>query len=572
MKISEAWIDYSEAAQQAEQFHPIFRVYQKLAANKIEKRNGCNPFPYGEGTAASIIRKMPPRVLRHLPVGRLRNISDEFMSIVVEFIVEEIFARNCKREEGFIQSLWHILEDGMTMGFNTVTPYFTKVNGAYTVDYRLHYWADVFPAPGVKNINSGDVFIRDWWSKSDVEQLIEMASEDKTLNKKELQKLIEEKPTSRDSSNQSEANKQASVSNLGYEVIRYYVLEDGKYMLYIFAPNSGDGTNRFIQKKELPSRGHVTFYYDPDFETAFGRSILGLIGGMQIDLDQMQRNRRKIQEIETNPMLVAKGYTQAKIQLKPQTVINLPPEASLEAFSFNTPSLDRFQEDKKASQADIYQIAGYPEPNTSGTSTADAGIGKTPTAIKTAQQNIDDGDNKIAENLKLFLEQFFTEALKIYFYNLPEAFLLEVSAEYAARLEAVAPERFVAPGLILVENDLDLYDYEIDIESGKDDVNEMKLGAVTRTLGLLEQSPMVGQRVAQIGILDDLIKEVIFASGLNNDSIAKKLAFLDNPNGAGTPSDVPFAGQPIPPEMAAEMADPALGGGGIQPNNPIRQG
>lgn len=577
MKIDEVAKEYSKAKTQAEQFGPIFRQYQKLAGNVAARVSGNNPFPYGEGTAASIIRKMPQRVLRQMPIGKLRNISDEFMAIMTEFIVDEIFARNARRKEGLIQTLWSVMENGITYGFCTVTPFFTRVNGSYTVDFRQHYWADVMPAPGVKDMNSGDIFIRDWWSKEDVNELEKMADEDDSLNKDAIKELKESEQTSRSSHNQSEQNIRASVSNLGYEVIRYYVLEDGEYKLYIFK----QGSDKFIQEKTLPSRGHITFYYSPDYLTAYGRSVLALIGGIQIDLDQAQQSKRKVQELEVDPMLIVQGWTMSKVQVKPRTMIQLPPDAKITPFSLNTPSLDNYNQDHSQGQALIYQLAGYPEANIPGDVSGSSAIGKTPTAIKQAQANIEAADNQVQHNLKLFLEELFVESLKIYFDNLPDEFLVEVSQEYEQRLIPIAPERFVADQVVIISNqDLSMFDYEIEIESGKDDVDSMKLDSIMKMLGLLEQSPMLAQRVQVLGIADDLIKEIIFATGLNNDNIAKKLSFLDNPNtmGIGQPGGDAMAGMPVPPEQA--MAEQMMMQGGMpnqnpivqtQPQNPVRQ-
>lgn len=577
MKKAEISNLYSSAKQQAEQFHPIFRAYQKLAGNVVDVREGCNAFPHGEGTYASIVRKTPPRVLKDMPIGQIRNISDPFQAIVNEALITDTFQRFAQRENGLIQAFRHTIEEGLSFGFDTATLFFTQVEGAYTVDFRRHYWADVFPVPGVTNMNDGDVFIRDWWSKTEIENLIEASKDDDTLNTQALKSLIECEQTSRDSSNQSEMNRRASVSNLGYEVIRYYVLEDGKYMLYIFAPNGKtfDDTE-FIQEKELPCRGHVHYYNDPDFQTPFGRPLASLVGGMQIDLDQAQRNRRKAREIEIDPMVILNGYTMSKVNIAPGTMINLPPQSQLSTFEMRTKSLDSYNEDKSADQAAIYQITGQPEGNSAGNLSGDAAVGKTPTAIKAAQSNIDNDDNRIADNLKLYLELFFTQALKIYYYNLPDEFLIEVSSEYEQKILQVAPERIIAPGVVLVTNDLDLFDYVIDIESATDDINAMKLDSIYKVLGLFEQSPMMAQRVAELGILDDLIQETLYATGLKNDNIAKKLSFLDSPQGVGSPEGVPFPGEPIPGDIAQQMAGtaPDVPDNPVvqtQPPNPVRQ-
>lgn len=575
MEVTQIRSEYEKAHEQAQMFAPVFKQYQRLAANKLDVPMGRNPFPFGEGTAASLIRKMPQRVLRQMPVGRLRNISDRFKSIMCEFLVDEVFARNARIDEGLIQTLWSVLEAGMTYGFCTVTPFFTRVRGDYTVDFRLHYWADVMPAPGVKNMNAGDVFIREWWAPDDVRQLIEAAKDDPTLDAAELSALLESGQSSRDSDMQSEPNRTAGVDNLGCEVVRYYVRESGRYMLYVFRP----GSERLIQAKELPCRGHVTCYHSPDFLTAYGRSILGLIGGIQIDLDNAQLGRRKVREHELNPMLIVKGYTLSRVQLRPGTVITMPVDSDMSPFRMETPSLLNYNQDHAQGQALIYNLAGYPEATLESGAGGDGSIGKTPAAIRRAQANIDAADNQVAHNLKLFLEQLFAQSLLIYFDAMPEAFAVDVSAEYASRLLPVAPERFVGPQtVVVVDNRLDLFDYEIDIESGKDDVNAMRLDSIVKTLGLLEQSPMLAQRVMTLGIADDLVKEVVYASGLNNDSIARKLSFLDNANTSvfGQPGGDPGAGQPVAPEVALAMASPPPQQSHnpvvqTQPGNPVRQ-
>ena len=145
------------------------------------------------------------------------------------------------------------------MGCSTVTPFFTKVGNTYTVDFKTHFWEDVFPVPGTTNINDSDVFIREWWTKEDVKALLKSSEEDDRVNKDEVNRLLEENPGSRDSANQSEMNKMASVSNLGYKIYKYYVKEDGKYMMYVFTSNAED----FIIAQEIPHKGACNVLLQP---------------------------------------------------------------------------------------------------------------------------------------------------------------------------------------------------------------------------------------------------------------------------------------------------------------------
>jgi hypothetical protein len=128
-----------------------------------------------------------------------------------------------------------------------------------------------------------------------------------------------------------------------------------------------------------------------------------------------------------------------------------------------------------------------------------------------------------------------------------------LSEEYATKIAAVAPDRFVAPGVVVVDNDLDFYDYEIDIESGKDTANQQKLDSVSTVLQIIGGNEMLFQRVAQLGILDDIIKEVVFASGLQNDSIMRKLAYMNSQNMMNLPMQQPVSMAPAEQEQGQVM-------------------
>jgi hypothetical protein len=511
-----------------------------------------------------------------MPRGKLRNIANEFMSIATECIVEDTFFRLARQEDGLIQTLWNEIRKGEVFGYATVTPFFTKVNGAYTVDFKTHYWSDVIPAPGTRNMNSGDIFIREWWAKDDVKMLLK-SKDVEGLNKKALKRLLKKGATSRPSVEQSALNERAAVQNLGLPVIKYYVKEKGKFMLYVFQ----EGGEDFIMKQELPSRGHVTFYYDHDDETAYGNSIISLVGGIQIDLDQAQQSRRKAQRMEVDPMVIAKGVSMSRAQVKPGTILTVPEKASFDVFEMKTPSLLNYNQNHTADQALVYNLVGYTEANVPGGMSGASEIGKTPTAIKQAQGNLAAADNQVQHNLKLFLELLVKESLAIYFDALPDQFILEVSQEYEARMAQVAPERIIEDGAVLITNELDLYDFDIDIKSSTDDVNAQKLDSIMKVVGMISQFEPMQQRFLSLGIMDDFIKEIVMSSGLQNDNMVKKLSFLDNPNMAMSPNPQdPFAGQPIPPELAMQMTQGGGDGGqspppGMQQNpqspNPVRQ-
>ena len=49
MELSRVKIDLNKAQAQAEQFAPIFRQFQQLAANGADKADGKNPFPLRGG-------------------------------------------------------------------------------------------------------------------------------------------------------------------------------------------------------------------------------------------------------------------------------------------------------------------------------------------------------------------------------------------------------------------------------------------------------------------------------------------------------------------------------------------
>ena len=164
------------------------------------------------------------------------------------------------------------------------------------------------------------------------------------------------------------------------------------------------------------------------------------------------RNRRRSRELEINPMLVLEGLALGDIRVKPGTMVSIARGSKIEPFVLNTPSLQKYTQDHAADQALIYQLAGYPEANMNSGVTADTAIGKTPTALKMAQSNLDYADNQVSHNLKLFMDLLLTMSLEIYFTAMPDQFLIELSPDYAERAIAAAPEREVSPGIFVVDS------------------------------------------------------------------------------------------------------------------------
>ena len=114
--------------------------------------------------------------------------------------------------------------------------------------------------------------------------------------------------------------------------------------------------------------------------------------------------------------------------------------------------------------------------------------------------------------------------------------------------------RYLRVSLWLIQP-LDFFSYEVDINSGKDEANAQKLDSVSTILSLINGSEMMSMRVAELGILDDLIKEIVFASGLNSESVSKKLSLLNTPA-------APTMGMPMQPPMQQQGAPQQAGPGG----------
>jgi hypothetical protein len=430
------------------------------------------------------------------------------MIILLEFILNNCILRHASRETGLLQLFWQLLRAGATYGFATTSFNFTEIEGDYTVEMIRHYWADVFPALGVKDLNNGDVYIREWWKKSDIQKLLKRSKNEfynHEWNKEGLKSLLSSSEKTKESDEVALLDQEAGVQESGYEVIKLY---NGEKITVFTA----DGFLLREQEVTWKGRGIRSFYYDTDGENVYGQSLVSLIGGQQNFIDMHMQAKGYVTMIESDPMIIVKGGIPKKIKIKPHSFLPLSLNGEIDTLKFSTPSLNNYSADHILGQSSIYNLVNNNQTNISAG--ASIGQGKTPKALAMQSENKDVDDNFIRENIKLFLSKAFSEMLNIYFANMPDQFILEVTPEYATRLRNIDPALVTSSNEVLVDNnDYVNYEYEVDIETSRVQDRSQQLDGYSRLLEAVRGDNTMSQRLVASGAYDLILKGIVQASG-----------------------------------------------------------
>src|SRR6266550_1773797 len=107
---------YKTSKQYTEGLTDNFIEYERIARNKP---HGSIPKEYPkttDGTTASIIRKTPHRIIQQLPTGKVTSETNDWLSVVAEFIYTKRIILNANEGYALLQKCWSVVERSLTFG------------------------------------------------------------------------------------------------------------------------------------------------------------------------------------------------------------------------------------------------------------------------------------------------------------------------------------------------------------------------------------------------------------------------------------------------------------------------
>lgn len=457
-----------------------FPEYERLSRNKPHPKIPKEYPKTTDGTTASIIRKTPHRIIQQLPTGKVVSETNDWLSVVAEFIYTEKIIKNANEGYALLQKCWQVVERFLGFGFCATYAPFVQRNGYFCTDLRLPYWGDIFVQPGkLSDDDSNYIFLRSWWQTKDIDALI--ASQEK-LDKKlrtwdtEALKSVKEIVVSKDEKAKTPIERENNVNTKGgVELITGFQRGVGAKFYTFHVHNTGTGakpqySGTIVRTKvnkdprgELP----VSFAYgDIDGSNPFGRSVIDLVGSLQNLMDGEMQMYQYNRALMLNPPLLKRGnWNKNKAKFAPNVIIDLGsnPDASLEPLTIDTTALANFPKNYQLMQSQLFQLLATPN----STISADVGSisqSKTPQGVEAGKANLNIDDNYVRKQFETWFERWSETAINLYFAERSGVEELQLNARSADKLRDLAAEGKFDPSMLTDDNKIRI-DYDTATEA-----------------------------------------------------------------------------------------------------------
>lgn len=468
-----------------------FIEFERLARNKP---HGSIPKEYPkttDGTTASIIRKTPHRIIQQLPTGKVKSTTEDWLSVIAEFIYYDRIIPNANEGYALLQKCWNVVERFLTFGFCPTYAPFVEHGGYFCTDLRLPYWGDIFLQPGkLSDEDSNYIFMRSWWQTKDIEALIESQNKiskqtEKTWNTDNLTK-VKDYVASKDEKAKTPAERDKNINAKGgIELITGFQRGKGS-KFFTFHVSSGLVV-RTKENKDPRGEIPISFAYgDIDGSNPFGRSIIELVGGLQNLMDSEMQMYQYNRALMLNPPLIKRGnFSKNKIKFAPNIIIDVgsDPNSTVEPLIVDTTALQNFPNNYGLMKSQMLNLLASPDTSISA-DVGNPGFSKTPQGVEASRANLSVDDNYVRKQFETWFEKWSETAINLYFAERTGVEELQLDEETADKLKAMVEEGKFDPSLLSEDNKIRInYDsateqlkFEVDASTSKkqDEIQELQ--------------------------------------------------------------------------------------------------
>lgn len=468
-----------------------FREYERLARNKPHASIPKEYPKTTDGTTASIIRKTPHRIIQQLPTGKVKSTTEDWLSIVAEFIYTEKIIPNANESYALLQKCWNVVERFLTFGSCPTYAPFVEHAGYFCPDLRLPYWGDIFLQPGkLSDEDSNYIFLRSWWQTKDIDALIERQSKlpkNKRTWDVDALEHVKDITVTKDDKTKTPAEIELQVnSEGGVELITGF--QRGKkakfYTFHVQSTGSGEDKKyngtvvRTKVNKDPRGELPISFAYgDIDGTNPLGRSIIDLVGGLQNLMDGEMQMYQYNRALQLNPPLLKWGnFSKNKIKFAPNVIIDLGtnPDAKIEPLTIDTTALANFPNNYGLMKSQMLNLLASPDTSISA-EVGNPGFSKTPQGVEASKANLSIDDNYVRKQFETWFERWSETAINLYFAERTGVEELQLNQESADELRELATEGKFDPNLLSDDNKIRIdYDtatpalkFEVDASTSK---------------------------------------------------------------------------------------------------------
>lgn len=456
---------FSTSRSYTESLTDNFPEFERLMRNKPHPSIPKEYPKVTDGTTASIVRKTPHRIIQQLPTGKVKSDTEDWLSVVAQFVYTHKIIPNANEGYALLQKCWQVVERFLGFGScPTYTPFVTHHSGYMCPDLRLPYWGDVFLQPGkLSDEDSSYIFLRSWWQTNDLDALIasqkKIKEENRTWDVEALEK-VKKIETTKDDKARTPHERELSVNTRGgVELITGFQRGVGAKFYTFHSQNTGSGDQPKYEgtivrtKVNKDPRGELPISYaygDIDGSNPLGRSVIDLVGGMQNLMDgevQMYQYNRALQ---LNPPLIKRGnFSVNKVKFAPNIIIDVgtEPDATVEPLKIDTTALANFPNNYGLMKSQLLNLLASPDTSISA-EVGNPGFSKTPQGVEASRANLNIDDNYVRKQFETWFERWSETAINLYFAERTGIEELQLDKETAAELIELAKEDKFDPNLL----------------------------------------------------------------------------------------------------------------------------
>ena len=408
---------------------------EKIANNEVTVVRPDRP-NISSGEVAGIVLRIARIVVQNSPnVELISSIEDDSLGgVVADYILRSKVLHYDTYTNDLRTRLQATVKAGLTISFDCVVPVLDKKpNGEWWVAYDSIHYRDVFPEPGAVDIREAtSVFVRRYLTKGDVAALIK--NEPTGWNIPALRAMLkphwQSAPLRQHESNSRSDIRRGALAE-GFEIITLYTNTGDPFLT--FEPRTMNLLR--VENNLHPNKEHPVFFFLPewDHQNPLGKSLVERLRGRQDFQDMFFNGAAKAWELSIDPPILAYGAPRAVLNLGPGKANRIDnPNAKTEPFEIATTSLQQYSSITQQNLGSMVNISGSADQQMA--TQAGAGMSATPQGVQAQQTLVDITTNDYQKSVELFVNQYASYALTIWFQEMKGIKKIVPSADARRRL------------------------------------------------------------------------------------------------------------------------------------------
>jgi hypothetical protein len=458
--------DYNETKDHHRTSFDYFDEYERLARNRPSPKIAANLPKVTDGTLSAITQEQPKRVIQQVPTGKVRFDENPELAEISSYVLYEQLFPLGNTQGSTLQKSWVMLNKALTYGVSASYTYFTRTAEQFHTDFVIPYIKDVLIEKGkVFGPDSNKLFLRSWYTKSDLQGIIDR--EEKLTEKKKdykstwnLKKLAQLKDMGEAQSKEEDTPSEKEKGNQfgGYEIIHCFQkgVKSKFYSIAVYNQSKSKGKNTELIEKgdvvrewENPDpRGNMPIdflYCDVDLSNPYGRGIIEKSGGIQNLLDHQMVMFQYISTMMMNPPLMTWGsVNKATVKYEPNAIWEMGQSQNnkIEPFNISNQTITSFPNNYGLLKSQILNMNSSLDTSVSAES-GNPGFSKTPAGVEANNQRLSISDNYLRKQFEKWFGDEGETSLNIFFSEMEGKGELTLPPDQLSKLTEETAEKYL---------------------------------------------------------------------------------------------------------------------------------